>query len=118
LCIFETLSGRSPQIQSAVVDDVSNKMLALYAYEKSKPINGVIDLIYHANSTLLLQDETSYRFEHVRRATPPLSMFKLGVSDLSTGRSDDHTSYKLLPQEKHVAVRFDRTSGGRTNYLC
>jgi hypothetical protein len=68
---FVTLPGLSSQIQSAVVDDVSNKMLALYAYEKSKPTNGVIDLIYHANSTLLLQDETSYRFEHVRRAATP-----------------------------------------------
>lgn len=40
-------------------------MLALFAYEKSKPTGGVIDLVYHANSALLLQDETSYRFEYV-----------------------------------------------------
>jgi paired amphipathic helix protein Sin3a len=49
------------QLQAAATDDVALKLLALNAYEKA---GDAVDLVYHANSCVLLHDENIYRFEH------------------------------------------------------
>jgi len=60
------------QLQAAASDDVALKLLALNAYEKS---GEAADLVYHANSCVILHDENIYRFEH--RSNPSELLMQL-----------------------------------------
>ncbi|XP_039121136.1 paired amphipathic helix protein Sin3-like 4 isoform X2 [Dioscorea cayenensis subsp. rotundata] len=51
------------QLQAVASDDVENRLLQLYAYEKSRGRGKFVDVIYHENARLLLHDESIYRFE-------------------------------------------------------
>ena len=49
------------QLQLVANDDVALKLLALNAYEKA---GKAVELVYHANSYMVLHDENIYHFEH------------------------------------------------------
>ncbi|KAJ4974388.1 hypothetical protein NE237_007562 [Protea cynaroides] len=51
------------QLQTVATDEMDNKLLQLYAYEKSKKPGRFVDLVYHENARVLLHDENIYRFE-------------------------------------------------------
>ncbi|KQK08163.1 hypothetical protein BRADI_2g40052v3 [Brachypodium distachyon] len=56
------------QLQAIASDEMDNKMLQLYMYEKSRSPGRFFDLVYHENARVLLHDESIYRFE--RRSNP------------------------------------------------
>lgn len=62
MCLFLSLLF---QLQAVASDDVENRLLQLYAYEKSRGRGKFVDVIYHENARLLLHDESIYRFEFV-----------------------------------------------------
>ncbi|MQL70783.1 hypothetical protein Taro_003146 [Colocasia esculenta] len=51
------------QLQVVASDEMDNKLLQLYTYEKSRSAEQFIDLIYHENARILLHDESIYRIE-------------------------------------------------------
>ncbi|CAH8361113.1 unnamed protein product [Eruca vesicaria subsp. sativa] len=51
------------QLQAIVADDMDNKLLRLYEYEKSRKPGRVIDSVYYENSRILLHEENIYRLE-------------------------------------------------------
>ncbi|WOK93445.1 paired amphipathic helix protein Sin3-like 4 isoform X2 [Canna indica] len=51
------------QLLAIASDDMDNKLLQLYAYEKSRQSGRSFDLVYHENARVLLHDENIYRFE-------------------------------------------------------
>ena len=53
------------QLQAVASDEMDNKLLQLYAYEKSRKTGGFIDAVYHENARVLLHDENIYRIERV-----------------------------------------------------
>jgi paired amphipathic helix protein Sin3a len=44
---------------------MDNKLLQLYAYEKSRKPGRLVDIVYHENARVLLHDENIYRIECV-----------------------------------------------------
>ncbi|CAM0958907.1 unnamed protein product [Alopecurus aequalis] len=56
------------QLQAIATDEMDNKLLQLYTYEKSRSPGRFFDLVYHENARVLLHDESIYRFE--RRSSP------------------------------------------------
>ncbi|XP_066166572.1 paired amphipathic helix protein Sin3-like 4 isoform X2 [Oryza sativa Japonica Group] len=56
------------QLQAIASDEMDNKLLQLYIYEKSRSPGRFFDLVYHENARVLLHDESIYRFE--RRSNP------------------------------------------------
>ncbi|VAH00014.1 unnamed protein product [Triticum turgidum subsp. durum] len=56
------------QLQAIAADEMDNKLLQLYIYEKSRSPGRFFDLVYHENARVLLHDESIYRFE--RRSNP------------------------------------------------
>lgn len=53
------------QLQAVATDEMDNKLLQLYAYEKSRKPGRFIDVVYHENARVLLHDENIYRIECV-----------------------------------------------------
>ncbi|XWS68918.1 hypothetical protein CRYUN_Cryun04dG0134600 [Craigia yunnanensis] len=51
------------QLQAVASDEMDNKLLQLYAYEKSRKSGRFIDVVYHENARVLLHDENIYRIE-------------------------------------------------------
>ncbi|ESQ49942.1 hypothetical protein EUTSA_v10019899mg [Eutrema salsugineum] len=51
------------QLQAIVADDMDNKLLQLYEYEKSRKPGRIIDSVYYENARVLLHEENIYRFE-------------------------------------------------------
>ncbi|XP_013638049.1 PREDICTED: paired amphipathic helix protein Sin3-like 1 isoform X1 [Brassica oleracea var. oleracea] len=52
------------QLQAVVADEMDNKLIQLYEYEKSrKPGRVIIDSVYYENARVLLHDENVYRLE-------------------------------------------------------
>lgn len=51
------------QLQTIATDEMENKLLQLYEYEKSRGANKLFDSVYHENALVLLHDENIYRFE-------------------------------------------------------
>ncbi|KAG2333907.1 hypothetical protein Bca52824_005087 [Brassica carinata] len=51
------------QLQAVVADDMDNKLLQLYEYEKSRKPGRVIDSVYYENARILLHEENIYRLE-------------------------------------------------------
>ncbi|WZZ30241.1 hypothetical protein YC2023_013642 [Brassica napus] len=50
------------QLQAVVADEMDNKLIQLYEYEKSrKPGRVIIDSVYYENARVLLHDENVYR---------------------------------------------------------
>ncbi|OEL14399.1 Paired amphipathic helix protein Sin3-like 3, partial [Dichanthelium oligosanthes] len=50
-------------LQAVASDEIDNKLLQLYLYEKSRSPGRFFDLVYHENARVLLHDESIYRFE-------------------------------------------------------
>lgn len=53
------------QLQAVASDEMDNKLLQLYAYEKSRKFGKFIDIVYHENARILLHEENIYRIEYV-----------------------------------------------------
>lgn len=53
------------QLQTVATDEMDNKLLQLYAYEKSRKMGRFVDAVYHENARVLLHDENIYRVERV-----------------------------------------------------
>ncbi|KAJ0260964.1 Paired amphipathic helix protein Sin3-like 2 [Hirschfeldia incana] len=51
------------QLQAVVADDMDNKLLQLYEYEKSRKPGRVVDSVYYENARILLHEENIYRLE-------------------------------------------------------
>lgn len=51
------------QLQSVVGDEIDNKLLQLYEYEKSRKPEKFIDSVYYENAHVVLHDENIYRFQ-------------------------------------------------------
>ncbi|KAG8654022.1 paired amphipathic helix protein Sin3-like 4 isoform X3 [Manihot esculenta] len=51
------------QLQTVATDEMDNKLLQLYAYEKSRKPGRFVDVVYHENARVLLHDENIYRIE-------------------------------------------------------
>ncbi|KAF0898962.1 hypothetical protein E2562_012660 [Oryza meyeriana var. granulata] len=51
------------QLQAIATDEMDNKLLQLYLYEKSRSPGRFFDLVYHENARVLLHEESIYRFE-------------------------------------------------------
>lgn len=51
------------QLQTVAADEMDNKLLQLYAYEKSRKPGRFVDIVYHENARVLLHDENIYRIE-------------------------------------------------------
>lgn len=51
------------QLQTLAADEMDNKLLQLYAYEKSRKPGRFVDAVYHENARVLLHDENIYRIE-------------------------------------------------------
>ncbi|KAJ8457998.1 hypothetical protein OPV22_030924 [Ensete ventricosum] len=51
------------QLEAIASDEMDNKLLQLYLYEKSRRPARSSDLVYHENIRVLLHDENIYRFE-------------------------------------------------------
>ncbi|XP_061360798.1 paired amphipathic helix protein Sin3-like 4 isoform X1 [Gastrolobium bilobum] len=52
------------QLQAVASDEMDNKLLQLYAYEKSRKPGRFMDIVYHENARVLLHDENIYRIEY------------------------------------------------------
>ncbi|KAH9773551.1 HDAC interact domain-containing protein [Citrus sinensis] len=50
-------------LQAVATDEMDNKLLQLYAYEKSRKPGRFVDVVYHENARVLLHDENIYRIE-------------------------------------------------------
>ncbi|XP_008782411.3 paired amphipathic helix protein Sin3-like 4 [Phoenix dactylifera] len=57
------------QLQAIASDEMENKLLHLYLYEKSRKPERFCDLVYHENARVLLHDESIYRFERTSNPT-------------------------------------------------
>ncbi|GAB4831786.1 hypothetical protein Ancab_005798 [Ancistrocladus abbreviatus] len=51
------------QLQTVIADEMDNKLLQLYEYEKSRNPGKFVDSVYHENARVLLHEENIYRFE-------------------------------------------------------
>ncbi|PWA44006.1 SIN3-like 2 [Artemisia annua] len=51
------------QLQTVVDDEMDNKLLQLYEYEKSRKPEKFVDSVYYENAHVLLHDENIYRFQ-------------------------------------------------------
>ncbi|XVE84974.1 hypothetical protein DITRI_Ditri17bG0054700 [Diplodiscus trichospermus] len=58
------------QLQAIASDEMDNKLLQLYAYEKSRKSERFFDVVYHENARVLLHDENIYRIECSSTSTP------------------------------------------------
>ncbi|KAK7252329.1 hypothetical protein RIF29_36192 [Crotalaria pallida] len=52
------------QLQAIATDEMDNKLLQLYSYEKSRKPGRFVDIVYHENARVLLHDENIYRIEY------------------------------------------------------
>ncbi|XP_044493572.1 paired amphipathic helix protein Sin3-like 4 isoform X5 [Mangifera indica] len=50
-------------LQAVATDEMDNKLLQLYTYEKSRKPGRFLDMVYHENARVLLHDENIYRIE-------------------------------------------------------
>ncbi|CAN7113330.1 unnamed protein product [Brassica rapa subsp. narinosa] len=51
------------QLQAVVADEMDNKLIQLYEYEKSRKPGRVIDSVFYENARVLVHDENVYRLE-------------------------------------------------------
>ncbi|XP_068642200.1 paired amphipathic helix protein Sin3-like 4 isoform X1 [Aristolochia californica] len=51
------------QLQAIVSDEMDNKLLQLYSYEKLRRPGRFVDVVYHENARVLLHEDNLYRFE-------------------------------------------------------
>ncbi|XP_050375013.1 paired amphipathic helix protein Sin3-like 4 isoform X2 [Argentina anserina] len=51
------------QLQTVAADEMDNKLVQLYAFEKSRKSGRFVDVVYHENARVLLHDENIYRIE-------------------------------------------------------
>jgi paired amphipathic helix protein Sin3a len=56
-----------------VSDEMDNKLLQLYLYEKSRGPGKFSDTVYYENERVLMHDESIYRIECVSTLRPPFN---------------------------------------------
>ncbi|XP_010477744.1 PREDICTED: paired amphipathic helix protein Sin3-like 3 [Camelina sativa] len=80
-------------LQGVAADEMDNKLLQLYAYEKSRKPETIFDAVYYDNARVLLPDENIYRIE-CKLATPA----KLSIQLMCNGLDKpDVTSVSIDP---------------------
>ncbi|CAH8253403.1 unnamed protein product [Arabidopsis lyrata] len=80
-------------LQGVAADEMDNKLLQLYAYEKSRRPETIFDAVYYDNARVLLPDENIYRIE-CRLSTPA----KLSIQLMCNGLDKpDVTSVSIDP---------------------
>ncbi|XP_060959025.1 paired amphipathic helix protein Sin3-like 2 isoform X2 [Cannabis sativa] len=52
------------QLQTVATDEMDNKLLQLFEYEKSRKAGSLIDTVYFENARVLLHEENIYRLEY------------------------------------------------------
>lgn len=57
------------QLQAVATDEMDNKLLHLYEYEKSRKKGKLIDSVYFENTRVLVHEENIYRLEFVSHLT-------------------------------------------------
>lgn len=62
------------QLQAVAADEMDNKLLQLYEYEKSRKTEKLIDSVYYENARVLLHEENIYRLEFVSSWTLPIDL--------------------------------------------
>tara|TARA_B100001142_G_C14346217_1_gene660105 strand:- start:2091 stop:5489 length:3399 start_codon:yes stop_codon:yes gene_type:complete len=75
------------QIQGLLADETAKKMLQLSEYEETRKVT-FQDVIYHANASVLLLDESCYRFSSIRNGKGlTLQLMDIGIdkSDMPAG---------------------------------
>lgn len=90
------------QLQVAASDDVALKLVALNAYEKG---GEGADLVYHANSCVILHDENIYRFEH--RSNPSELLIQLmegGCAKQEVGGNALESSFQKYLDEFFLSI--------------
>lgn len=63
------------QLQTVSSDELDNKLLQLYEYEKSRKPDKFVDSVYYENAHVLLYEENIYRFECVGLLLPFFLLF-------------------------------------------
>jgi len=96
------------QLQALQNDDLSMKLRALYAYEKSRG-TAFRDDVYHANACVLLHEETCYRIEY-GEGQMSLQLMEGGLdkSELSVGAMDSTFAEYLYLFLQSQASRDDK----------
>ncbi|XP_074563729.1 paired amphipathic helix protein Sin3-like 4 [Curcuma longa] len=61
------------QLQAIASDEMDNKLLHLYLYEKSRAGRS-FDVVYHENARILLHDENTYRFECISQSSDVIGL--------------------------------------------
>lgn len=56
---------RLRQLRTVASDEMDNKLLQLFEYEKSRKPGRCVDSVYFENAHVVLHDENIYRFECV-----------------------------------------------------
>ena len=64
------------QLQTVATDEVDNKLLQLYEYEKSRKPGKLNDSVYHANAHVILHEDNIYRLQCVGPVYPILKTKK------------------------------------------
>ncbi|RDY08276.1 Paired amphipathic helix protein Sin3-like 3, partial [Mucuna pruriens] len=95
------------QLQAVAADEMDNKLLQLYAYEKSRKPGKFVDIVYHENSRVLLHDDNIYRNEY----SPGLMVLSLQLMDSGHDKPEEFESMKEI--EKRKASRNSQTKGSR-----
>lgn len=91
-------------MQAVAADDIANKLLTLYAYEKSRAPGVMNDTIYYANACVLLHEENIYRFERVSGFVLVLVPYRQCVNSEQAVRSRfSHSSQKCLDEAQLVS---------------
>ncbi|XP_039811001.1 paired amphipathic helix protein Sin3-like 3 [Panicum virgatum] len=89
------------QLQAIATDEMDNKLLQLYLYEKSRSSGRFFDLVYHENARILLHDESIYRFEccsNPTRLSIQLMEYGHEKPEVKSAGSDDGDSINNSPQ--------------------
>ncbi|XP_044469027.1 paired amphipathic helix protein Sin3-like 2 [Mangifera indica] len=63
------------QLQTVAADEMDNKLLQLYEYERSRKPGKLIDSVYHENARVLLHEENIYRMKF--SSSPPCLSIQL-----------------------------------------
>ncbi|GAB2299874.1 hypothetical protein Dimus_033925 [Dionaea muscipula] len=69
------------QLQTIVADEMDNKLLQLFEYEKSRKPGRCTDSVYHENARVLLHDENIYRIE----CSSPPAQTQLSIQLMDSG---------------------------------
>ncbi len=98
------------QIQALATDEIAVKLTSLAEYEKSRGTSRFDESVYHANASVLLTDESCYRFSSLDGGKSlgfRLMESTLDKSDLPAGGTMEAQFHEYLEGFLHVAAAED-----------